>query len=92
MPPQSVGLDEAHNRVNDDECSDQPELRVARVLENANEDVRVALAGIEVQAADELGDDVVEVARNNVEESAGGEERERALQRFEQRDRAQAFF
>jgi hypothetical protein len=35
---------------------------------------------------------VVQIVRDEVEEAARGEERERALQRLEERDRAKAFF
>jgi hypothetical protein len=43
-----------------------------------------------VQPADELDRDMAKVARNEVEESAGGEQRQRTLQGFEERDNAQA--
>jgi hypothetical protein len=45
-----------------------------------------------VQAPDELEHHAVKVMRDEIEEAAGGEERERALQRFEKRHRTQSFF
>ena len=43
-----------------------------------------------MQAADELGDEAMEVAGDDVEQPAGGKEGEDALERLECRDRAQS--
>jgi len=45
-----------------------------------------------VQPADQLLGEAPEVVRDEVEQAARGEKRERALQGLEQRDRAQAAF
>jgi len=45
-----------------------------------------------MQPADELDDHAVQVVRDEVEEAPGGEERERALQGFEERDNPQPLF
>jgi hypothetical protein len=42
-----------------------------------------------VQPADELLGDMPEIARDGIEEAAGSQQRERALQGFEERDDAQ---
>ena len=45
-----------------------------------------------MQAPDELDGDVPEVARDEVEEAAGGEQGERALEGLEERNCAQPLF
>jgi hypothetical protein len=49
-------------------------LSVARVLEDPAEDVGIALTRVEVQPADQLDGEMPQIARDQVEETARGEQ------------------
>src|SRR5256885_6893819 len=54
IAPQAVGLGEANECVHHHQCGDEPQLRIARIFQDAVEDVRIALARIEMKASDQL--------------------------------------
>src|SRR4051812_18434516 len=86
LAPKAIGFGKAHRRIDHDQRRDHPELGVAHVFQHPVEHVRIALAGIEVQASDQLYGQVPEIARDGVEHARRSEQRERALERLEDRD------